>query len=443
MSVFITKPRNVDLSSDMGQALKRGRAEQPEPLLPGEDTFCLNGLYKVTCDTGKIEIELTEKDTLERTVAYASPEGQYIILPPGRYSMHYRPIGGARLHLQALSKLQIAKVYLDKALSLGLNPARWKSAWQSQRASRLRAVSIDTNKHRPNFDSSNNISGRSTVIHASERSPEPVSIIIPTKIRFDLLDECIKSIRKIKGVNYEIVIVDNGAVDSRMLDLLARASDSPDIRVFRYDTPFNFSQLCNFGAQQARYEWLLFLNDDVEAIDGTWLSQMCAYALNDEVGAVGARLLYRSGELQHAGIATNLLPGPSHPWRKADKTIWSTHPLISTPGEVDAVTGACLLVSRANFAKIGGFDEVRFPITNNDVDLCLKLRLLGLKIVYVPQATLWHKESQSRPHDDTPEQQARRSEELKKFVELYPDFARRSVFYPDNLRRDTEDARPI
>ncbi|BEV11614.1 hypothetical protein ATDW_21100 [Asticcacaulis sp. DW145] len=270
-----------------------------------------------------------------------------------------------------------------------------------------------------------------------------MSIIIPTKIRHDLLSECLRSLKQIDGVKYEIIIVDNGATDAEMLTLLKEQAREFKTRVIRHEIPFNFSTLCNLGATEAQYPLLLFLNDDIEALDGNWLKSMCSFVLREDVGVVGARLLYPSGDLQHGGIATHFLPGPGHPWRHLKEEAWREHPLLCTAGDVDAVTGACLLIRKTLFDHVGGFDETRFAITMNDVDLCLKTRRLGLRVIFDPGATLLHKEGQSRPDDEREDQQARHAAELRAFLELYPDFARQSVFYPVDLRRDTEAATSI
>ncbi len=234
----------------------------------------------------------------------------------------------------------------------------------------------------------------------------------------------------------DIIIVDNGATDPAVLAGLERLAARSDVRVIRHDAPFNFAELCNLGARQARYDTLLFLNDDVEALDGDWLGAMLAFTARPDVGVVGARLLYPSRDLQHAGVATNLIPGPGHPWRGMGEAEWREHPLIAAAGEVDAVTGACLMIGRALFDALGGFDQQAFAVTLNDVDLCLKARARGLKVVYAPQATLLHKEGQSRRRDDDLAEQVRRERELAVFYDRYPEAARRSVFYPVWLRRD-------
>ncbi len=265
-----------------------------------------------------------------------------------------------------------------------------------------------------------------------------VSIVIPTKAHVELLRACIASLSLIDDVALDIIVIDNGATAPDMLAYLGGLAERPDVRVARHDIPFNFSRLCNLGAAMARHPVLCFLNDDIEACDGTWLSTMLGYLARPDTGVVGARLLYPSGDLQHAGIATNLVPGPGHPWLGLAPDRAATNPFVTTSGEVDAVTAACLIVRKDVFGAVGGFDETDFAITINDVDLCLRIREEGLKIVYAADAVLIHKEGQTRAADDRPDQIARRRAELRNYFLRHPQVARLSVFYPPQLRRDTD-----
>ncbi|MFN3805985.1 glycosyltransferase family 2 protein [Asticcacaulis sp.] len=430
----------VDLSRTLTQVIDAKSASDCEPIR-------LSGLYRFSSARDIIELELIEHNSLRRTIIYVSKEPTYLLLPDGRYVSLFRLIsggneGGLRVAITRLSPLEVFLSYGAKAFQLGLSFKRWRSALRSRRVSRTRAVGMTLAK-----DPSPRTIERDTSRPLIELPPvakdTAVSIIIPTKIRKDLLSRCLESLAQIEGVSYEVIVVDNGAFDPDMVEYLCRVNEEGIAKVHRLDIPFNFSTLCNYGTTKARYPLLLFLNDDIEALDGTWLRSMCRHAQKAGVGAVGARLLYPSMDLQHGGIATHLVPGPGHPWRNVSKDVWSNHPLLSTPGEVDAVTGACLLISRALFDKIGGFDETRFPVTLNDVDLCLRVRREGLSIIYDPGATLIHNEGQSRPDDEQPDQHERHATELKTFLQLYPEYSRKSVFYPDCLRRDTETAAPV
>ncbi|UDF03379.1 glycosyltransferase family 2 protein [Asticcacaulis sp. AND118] len=436
-------PNRYDLSADIFSALS---SESDNRAVPGRTELGLEGLYRFETNGPIIEIELMETRSLRRSVVYTSATPSYLILPKGRYQAFYRPIEGPlhpssqllAVRLDPLAKIQI---YLSKLVGLGLNPMRWASALRSRRVSRARAVGLSIAKKA--IKPQKTLPPRAALARLPVPADTAVSIIIPTKIRHDLLSECLRSLKQIEGVTYEIIIVDNGATAPEMLTLLEAQALESTTRVIRYDIPFNFSTLCNLGAVTAQYPLLLFLNDDIEALEGNWLTSMCGFALREDVGVVGARLLYPSRDLQHGGIATHFLPGPGHPWRHLKEEEWRSHPLLDTAGEADAVTGACLLIRKTTFDQVGGFDEKRFAVTMNDVDLCLKTRRLGLKVVYDPGATLLHKEGQSRPDDEREDQQARHAAELRAFLQLYPDYARQSVFYPSNLRRDTERAAPI
>lgn len=434
-------PRTLDLSEDIKATFRKASDAE---VRPGEGVFDLNGMCRVQSRGASIEIELIEQNSSRRTIIYAGEEPSYLILPKGRYHAFYRVIEGSlegqfALTLAALGPLGRANVYMRKLTQLGLDPKRWIGAMRSRRVSRSRAVGLSLS---PGKKRSIELSDRAPISPVAVPLQTAVSIIIPTKVRHDLLRECVTSLGAIIGVQYEIIVVDNGAEAPAMLDLLQQLESDKIAHVVRHDIPFNFSTLCNLGASIARHPLLLFLNDDVEALDGTWLASMCGYALREDVGAVGARLLYPSGDLQHGGIATHLVPGPGHPWRNLAADGWAANPILSSPGEVDAVTGACLLIRRSVFNQVGGFDEIRFAVTLNDVDLCLKTRRAGLKVIYDPGATLLHKEGQSRPDDEREDQQSRHAGELRAFLDLYPDYARQSVFYPKTLRRDTEAASP-
>ncbi len=257
-----------------------------------------------------------------------------------------------------------------------------------------------------------------------------VSIIMPTRDKPDVLRACVESLeRKTTWPRWELLIVDNGSADPRALELLETLGRRH--RVLRDPRPFNWSALNNAAAREARGEHLLFLNDDVEVLAPDWLESMIEHAQRPEVGAVGARLLYPDGRVQHAGVVLGLGSLAGH----AFKHVTGDEPGYAWLGhvvrDVSAVTGACMLVPRGHFEAVEGFEE-RLPVAYNDVDLCLKLRERGLLVVYTPFARLVHHESATRGALDPPEDQA--LVKARWSAALHDD-----PYYSPHLTRDRED----
>ena len=226
-----------------------------------------------------------------------------------------------------------------------------------------------------------------------ERRPL-VSIIIPTRDQAGLLQTTIDSILQRTDYDpYEIIVVDN---DSRDADALAYlASLRPPCQVHRWAHPFNYSAINNVGVRASRGEQLLFLNNDVEVISAEWLTAMLEYAQFDNVGAVGGKLLYANGTIQHAGVVLNLGGPAQHAFRDTPREIPGAPRLADLPRNCSAVTGACLMMRRRLFDELGGFDE-SLRVVLNDIDLCLRIREHGYEVVYTPYALLYHYEGASR-----------------------------------------------
>jgi GT2 family glycosyltransferase len=223
-----------------------------------------------------------------------------------------------------------------------------------------------------------------------------VSILIPTRDNLPLVRRCLSSIRRRTDYPcYEVLLIDNGSRDPRTRAYLRAAR----ARVLRLDLPFNHSRLNNLAVPHARGELLLLLNDDTEVITPDWLTALAEQALRPEVGAAGAWLFHPDGRTQHAGIIVGLGPvaTPLHSGITRDGLDRGTVRLIRT---VSAITGACLMIRREVYREIGGLDEDELPTSFNDVDLCLRLRKAGYRIVCTPLAQLYHHESASRTISD-------------------------------------------
>ncbi len=232
------------------------------------------------------------------------------------------------------------------------------------------------------------------------RGEPKVSVIIPTRDNVSLLRNCIESIERLTTYrNYELLIVDNDSQDPATVEYLA----SIPHRVIPFREEFNYSRINNVGVSYAKGEYILLLNDDMEVISGEWLEAMLEHAQRSEVGAVGAKLLYPDGRIQHAGI----ILGVGNPWgpgvaMHSHQFYRSDSPghagTLAATANYSAVTAACIMFRRSLFDELGGLDEENLPIQFNDVDLCLRMREKGYSIVYTPYAELYHHESVSRGH---------------------------------------------
>jgi len=257
-----------------------------------------------------------------------------------------------------------------------------------------------------------------------------VSVIIPTKIRIDLLERCLASLSDRTGYEaLEVVIVNNGATDPRFPDVIAAASSRIRVRQVDDFGPFNFSRLINAGVRKSTGDIVLMLNDDVEAIEPGWLHRMVASAQDAGAGCVGARLLYADRTIQHAGVTLGLSGICGHLWRGLGAEEAAAIPQIVLPGRRMAVTGACLAVRRDLFDRVGGLDEERFPVAYNDIDFCLRVGALGYRTIYRGDAALIHHESQSRGSDnETDEKRKRALREATAFLDRWGPILRDDPF---------------
>jgi GT2 family glycosyltransferase len=227
-----------------------------------------------------------------------------------------------------------------------------------------------------------------------------VSVIVPFRDGAVLLRRCVRSLLDTcAGSPPEIVLVDNGSVEEDTHRLLAELVSVSGVRIVAAPGAFNFATLVNRGAAAASGDVLCLLNSDVEAIAPGWLEALVEHATRPEVGAVGARLLYPDGSLQHGGVALGIDGATEHVERFAARDAPGPFAALAVVREVSAVTAACLATRRDVFARLGGFDEA-FPSAYNDVDYCLRLEGDGLSILCTPHAELLHHEGGSRGRVD-------------------------------------------
>ena len=236
----------------------------------------------------------------------------------------------------------------------------------------------------------------------------PVSVIMPTRDRADLLAVAAQGV--LHGTDYpalKLMVVDNGSTEPAALALLAELDADPRVQVLPWPGAFNFAAMNNAAARRAKGQVLLLLNNDVELIDPGWLRAMMAHAVRPDVGAVGARLLYRDGSLQHGGMALGPAGRATHLLRGAPRDAPGYGNQLAATRDLSAVTAACLAIRADVWVRVGGMDE-RLPVAWNDVDLCQRVRAAGLRVIWTPHAVLLHLEGETRGADAAdPARQAR------------------------------------
>lgn len=256
--------------------------------------------------------------------------------------------------------------------------------------------------------------------HVKVQGNPLISVIIPNKDHTDDLELCLFSMtRKSTYRNYEILIVENNSEKEETFEYYRKLPDRyPKARVLTWEKEFNYSAINNFAAKEAKGEYLLFLNNDVEILTPDWMEEMLQNCQQENVAAVGAKLYYPDDTIQHAGVVLGLGGIAGHIMCRASKEDPGYFGRMISVQEISAVTAACMMVKKSDFDAVGGLDET-FQVAFNDIDLCMKFRAAGKKIIFTPYAELYHYESKSRGLEDTPEKQFRFDKEVKSFQEKW------------------------
>lgn len=262
-----------------------------------------------------------------------------------------------------------------------------------------------------------------------------ISVIIPNKDHTEDLELCLSSMAKRTSYeNYEVLVVENNSEEKETFAYYEKLHERyPRVRVLTWGKEFNYSSINNFAAEQAKGEYLLFLNNDVEILTPGWMEEMLGICQQKEVSVVGAKLYYPDDTIQHAGVVLGLGGIAGHVMCRASREDAGYFGRMVSVQEISAVTAACMLVDARDFRAAGGFDE-SFRVAFNDIDLCMKIRDMGKKIVFTPYAELYHYESKSRGLEDTPEKQYRFEKEITRFREKWEDQLKNGdPYYSPNL----------
>jgi len=271
------------------------------------------------------------------------------------------------------------------------------------------------------------------------RSQPLVSVLIPNKDAPDMLARCIDSLGRSSYANFEVIVVENGSTRAETHSYYAKLRQQPHVRIVEWTKPFNYASVNNFAAREAKGDLLLFLNNDTEFINEDALEAMVKLAVQPGIGAVGAKLYYADDTIQHAGIVIGMGGVAGHSHLNFPREAAGYMQRLQFTQNVAAVTAACLLMPRRVFEEVGGFDE-GFVLAFNDVDLCLAVLRQGYRVLWTPQAELYHLESKTRGYEDTVEKQARFRREYELFHTKWSDFLRTGdPYYSPHFRLDRAD----
>ena len=267
-----------------------------------------------------------------------------------------------------------------------------------------------------------------------------VSVIVPTRDNAQLLGDCMEGLlNQTDYKNAKVVIVDNGSRDEATLALLESLDKELNVRVLRYDKPFNYSAINNFAVEHIQSDYLCLLNDDIQMIEENWLSEMMALAVREGVGSVGARLLYADRSVQHAGVVLGVMGVANHLHRNVNVDHPGYFGRLQLCQELSGSTGACLVVKRSVYEELGGLDETNLAVAFNDVDFCLRLREVGYRNLWTPHATLFHMESASRGSDMDDDKFQRFEKEVHYMQRRWGDALEQDPFYNPNLSLKGDD----
>lgn len=275
--------------------------------------------------------------------------------------------------------------------------------------------------------------------HTFDRYPK-ISIIIPNKDHIDDLIVCLESVRKCHYPDYEIIIVENNSTEQDTFSFYKNVEKTDvNIKIIYWKGEFNYSAINNFGAKHASGEYLLFLNNDTFFIKSDGIEEMLGYCMYKEVGAVGARMYYEDGTIQHAGVIVGFGGVAGHIFNGYPHSANGYFSRILCAQNLSAVTAACMMMKKSVFEKANGFDE-DYKVAFNDIDLCMKIQDLQYSIVYNPYAELYHYESKSRGMENTKEKVERFNREVAIFKKKWPEILKEGdPFYNPNLSMEKCD----
>ncbi|MHB8271393.1 glycosyltransferase family 2 protein [Bradyrhizobium sp.] len=280
----------------------------------------------------------------------------------------------------------------------------------------------------------------SRVIRAVPRPAPLVSLIVPTRDRPDLLGMCVDGLlNRTDYPEIEVLIVDHESKLPETFELFSKLQQDARVSIIPYAGPFNYSAINNMAVSKAEGSIIGLINNDIDVINPDWLSEMVSLSVLNDVGAVGAKLIYSDDRVQHAGIALGVSGIANHfnyAMRRSNTGYFGRNVLTSS---VSAVTGACLVVRKSAFEEVGGLNETDLAVAFNDVDFCLRLKKRGYRNVWTPHAELYHHESTTRGAEHTPENAERFQREIDYMRTNWGHEIDHDAFYNENFSTDISE----
>jgi len=256
----------------------------------------------------------------------------------------------------------------------------------------------------------------------------------------DILSQCVGSVLQYTDYpDYEIIVVDNDSVEPSTLEYFDQLKAQDNVRIIKFNGEFNYSAINNFAVDQALGSVITMMNNDIEVIDAGWLREMVSHTMRDEIGCVGAKLLYKNNMVQHAGVILGIggVAGHAHKYFDAESAGYFSR--LHLTQNLSAVTAACLTGEKKIYQRVGGFNENDLKVAFNDVDFCLRVGELGLRNIWTPYALLYHHESVSRGHENTHEKKMRFRREASYMREQWGNLLESDPAYNRNLTLVRED----
>jgi len=270
-----------------------------------------------------------------------------------------------------------------------------------------------------------------------------VDLIIPTRDGLDVLKPCITSILdKTTYSNFHIILVDNGSEKPETLEYFDEIQSDDRVSIVQYPGEFNYSAINNFAVAHGKSDYVGLINNDIEVIDAHWLTQMMAWASQENTGIVGAKLLFSNGKIQHAGVIIGMgnAAGHIHRLEEGDAPGYQMRCLATQ--NMMAVTAACLITPRTLYEELGGLNETDFKVAYNDIDYCLRVEALKRDIIWTPEARLFHHESVTRGDDMSDQHIERYFSELETLQARWKSKGFVDKYYSKHLRISDEGVFP-